>query len=159
MGHYQPNPVDLEFTLFEVLGCAETYGRGAFAGTDVSTARTVLAEVARLATGELADAFTDADRNPPVYDPVAKALPLPASLKRAYRAWMDGGWHLLDLSPSLGGAAVPPSLRWAVAELALGANPAVYLYQGLAGFAQIIDHVWSPTHLELVAVVGWRGRR
>ncbi|WP_338896817.1 acyl-CoA dehydrogenase [Streptomyces sp. TG1A-60] len=153
MGHYQPNPVDLEFTLFEVLGCAETYGQGAFADTDVSTARTVLAEVARLAVGELADAFTDADRNPPVYDPVAKVVTLPASLKRAYRAWMDGGWHLLDLSASLGGAAVPPSLRWAVAELALGANPAVYLHQGLAGFAQILDRLGTPQQRRLARLM------
>jgi alkylation response protein AidB-like acyl-CoA dehydrogenase len=153
MGHYRPNLVDLEFTLFEVLGCAETYGQGVFAGTDVSTARTVLAEVARLATGELADAFTDADRNPPVYDPAARTVTLPAALKRAYRAWMDGGWHLLDLSASLGGAAVPPSLRWAVAELALGANPAVYLYQGLAGFAQILDRLGTPRQRRLARLM------
>ncbi|MFG2558608.1 acyl-CoA dehydrogenase [Streptomyces sp. NPDC048496] len=153
MGHYQPNLRDLEFTLFEVLGCADAYGHGAFAGTDEHTARTVLAEVARLATGELADAFTDADRNPPVYDPVAGTVTLPDSLKRAYRAWTDGGWHLLDLPASLGGTDVPPSLRWAVAELALGANPAVYLYQGLAGFAKILDRLGTPQQKRLARLM------
>ncbi|WP_228974876.1 acyl-CoA dehydrogenase [Streptomyces sp. DH12] len=160
MGHYQPNLRDVEFTLFEVLGRADVYGRGAFAGTDADTARSVLAEVARLATGELADAFTDGDRNPPRYDPATRTVTLPDSLKRAYRAWTDGGWHLLDLPASLGGAEVPPSLRWAVAELALGANPAVYLYQGLAGFAKILDRLGTPPQRRLARLMverGWGG--
>ena len=34
----------------------------------------------------------------------------------------------MDLPEELGGTVVPPSLRWAVAELILGSNPAVHMY-------------------------------
>ncbi|MFD4476941.1 acyl-CoA dehydrogenase [Streptomyces sp. NPDC058471] len=144
MSHYKSNLRDLEFNLFEVLGCERTYGRGAFEATGRDTARGILAEVERLAVHELATPFVEADRTPPRYDPATRSVTLPDSFKRAYGAWMESGWHLLDLPSSLGGADVPPSLRWAVAELALGANPSLYLYQGLAGFAKILDRLGTP---------------
>ena len=37
---------------------------------------------------------------------------------------MDAEWCRLDLPDELGGSALPPALRWAVAEMMLGANPA-----------------------------------
>lgn len=153
MGHYKSNLRDLEFTLFDVLGRAEAYGRGAFAGTGQDTARAVLAEVERMAVHQLADASVAADRTPPVYDPRARSVTLPASFKEAYRAWMEGGWHLLDLPASLGGADVPPSLRWAVAELALGANPALYLYQGFTGFARVLDRLGTDEQRQLARLM------
>ena len=157
MGHYKANLRDLEFNLFEVLGCEQTYGRGAaFTETDEDTARGVLAEVERLAVHELAAPFVEADRTPPHYDPAARSVTLPDSFKRAYTAWTQSGWHLLDLPASLGGAEVPPSLRWAVAELALGANPSLYLYQGFAGFAKILDRLGTPEQRQLARLMAER---
>lgn len=156
MSHYKSNLRDLEFVLFEVLGRAGAYGRGAFAATDQETARAMLAEVERLAVHQLADASVAADRTPPVYDPAARSVTLPDSFKRAYRAWLQGGWHLLDLPVSLGGAEVPPSLRWAVAELALGANPALYLYQGFVGFARVLDRLGNQEQRQLARVMAER---
>ena len=40
---------------------------------DADTAREVLREVERLATGPLAESFAEADRNPPVYDPATSS--------------------------------------------------------------------------------------
>ncbi|UNS99102.1 acyl-CoA dehydrogenase [Streptomyces tubbatahanensis] len=153
MGHYKSNLRDLEFTLFDVLGRSDVYGTGAFAGTGQDTARAVLAEVERLAVHQLADASVAADRTPPVHDPRARSVTLPDSFKRAYRAWTDGGWHLLDLPASLGGADAPPSLRWAVAELALGANPALYLYQGFTGFARVLDRLGTEEQQRLAQLM------
>ena len=48
---------------------------------------------------------------------------------------MDAGWWRLDVPGELGGTVVPPSLRWAVAELVLGANPAVHMYSAGMAFA------------------------
>ncbi len=141
MSHYKAHLSDIEFNLFEVLGRAEAYGRGAFAGTTSETARDLLGEVERLAVHELADSAVEADRTPPVYDPARRTVTLPDSFKKAYTRWTESGWHLIDLPESLGGAGVPPSLRWAVAELVLGANPALYMYQSTAGFAKMLDRL------------------
>ncbi|MGW3656547.1 acyl-CoA dehydrogenase [Streptomyces sp. NPDC005151] len=149
MSHYRSNLRDLEFNLFEVLGRAETYGRGAFTGTTRETARDLLAEVERFAVEQLADPAIEADRTPPVYDPEGRSVTLPEPFRKAYRAWMESGWYLIGLPESLGGAGVPPSLCWAVAELVLGANPALYMYQAIAGFAKIIDQLGTDEQRQL----------
>ncbi|WP_225800458.1 acyl-CoA dehydrogenase [Streptomyces sp. NK15101] len=157
MGHYRSHLRDVEFNLFEVLGRGEAYGRGAFAGTTSETARDVLGEVERLAVGELADSAVEADRTPPAYDPGNRTVTLPESFKKAYARWTESGWHLLDLPESLGGANVPPSLRWAVAELVLGANPALYMYQSTAGFAKMLDRLGTEEQRGLARLLVERG--
>ena len=138
MGHYKSNLRDLEFTLFEVLGREAVLGSGPYAELDVDTARSMLDEVERLATGELADSLLDSDRNPPVFDPATRTARLPASFVRSWRAYLDAEWWRLDLPPELGGTPCPPSLRWALAELVLGANPAVHMYSSGPGFASVV---------------------
>src|SRR3954454_2319334 len=110
MGHYKANLRDLEFNLFEVFGRDEILGSGPFADLDLDTARTILDEVRALAEGPLAESFTDADRNPPVYDPEAKTVTLPESFKRSYAAFVDGGWDRLALRAALGGRGRPRSI-------------------------------------------------
>src|SRR5918911_2651942 len=87
MSHYKHNLRDLEFALFEVLGRDQVLGTGPFAEVDVETAREMLAEVARLATEDLAPSLIDSDRNPPVYDPATYSVRLPESFRRSYRAY------------------------------------------------------------------------
>ena len=69
MGHYKSNVRDIEFNLFEVFGTDQTLGAEPFDDLDVDTAHGMIAEVAKLAEGPLAESFVDADRNPPVFDP------------------------------------------------------------------------------------------
>ena len=69
MGHYKSNLRDIEFNLFEVLGRGASSAAGPYAEVDEETARSILAEVERLATNELAESLLDSDRNPPVFDP------------------------------------------------------------------------------------------
>ncbi|MGW8850136.1 acyl-CoA dehydrogenase [Streptomyces xiamenensis] len=138
MSHYRPHVRDIEFTLFEVLGRGEVYGKGEFADADEATARTMLAEVARLATDELADATVAADRNPPEYRPLDHTVTLPDAFTKAYRTWMESGWHRLWLPPELGGSRIAPSLQWAATELVMGANPALHMYQSFGGFASVL---------------------
>lgn len=149
MGHYKSNLRDVEFNLFEVFGADQTLGSGPFAQMDPDTARGVLREVERLATGELADSFADADRNPPVFDPASGTVTLPESFRRSMQALLDGEWYRLDLPEHLGGFGASPSLRWAAAELLLGANPAAYMYMSGPGFAAIIDRMGTPEQREL----------
>ncbi|MFL6138485.1 MAG: acyl-CoA dehydrogenase [Frankiaceae bacterium] len=161
MGHYRSNLRDIEFNLFEVLGRGEVLGTGPYAETDAATARDILAEVDRLAREELAASFEEGDRTPPVFDPVTHSVTLPEGFKRSYRAMQAGEWYRLDLPPELGGFGAPPSLRWAVADLVLGANPAIFMYMAGPSFAKVlhglgtdeqrvlartmIDHQWGAT--------------
>ncbi len=141
MPHYRSNLRDLEFNLFEVFGADERMGTGPYADMDPQTAREVLREVDRLATGPLAEPFADADRNPPVYDPVAKTVTMPEGFKQAFRALMDAEWWRLDLPERLGGTGAPPSLRWAASELLLGSQPAAFMFMSGPGFASILENL------------------
>jgi alkylation response protein AidB-like acyl-CoA dehydrogenase len=128
MSHYKSNLRDIEFNLFEVLRRQDLLGQPPYPDLDEDTARSILAELDSLATGPLAASFADADRNPPVFDPATNSVRVPESLRKSYRAFMDAEWYRLALPTELGGTPAPPSLNWAVAELTLGANPAVWLY-------------------------------
>ena len=138
MTHYKSNLRDLEFNLFEVFNRQEVLGEGPFEDLDEDTARTILDEINRLATGVLAESFEDADRNPPVFDPKTNTVKIPESLKKSYQAYMDAGWYNLDLPKELDGLGAPRSLVWSAAELILGANPSVHMYSAGPGFAGIL---------------------
>ena len=66
MSHYKSNVRDVEFNLFELFGRQNVLGTGPFGEVDTDTAKSIIAEVERLAREELAESFADADRNPPV---------------------------------------------------------------------------------------------
>ncbi len=139
MTHYRSNLRDLEFNLFEVFGTDQRLGNGPYHDMDLETARETLKEVERLASGPLAESFADADRNPPVYDRETTTVTMPESFKKSFRALMDSGFWHLDLPHHLGGVDAPASLRWAAAEMLLGANPAAFMFMSGPGFASILD--------------------
>ncbi|MDP4805455.1 MAG: acyl-CoA dehydrogenase [Candidatus Nanopelagicales bacterium] len=158
MSHYKSNLRDNMFNLFEVFGAADRMGTGPYAEMDEQTAIEVLKEVERLAVGELAESFVDADRNPPVYDPAAKTVVMPESFKKSFKALMDAEWWRLDLPENLGGTGAPPSLRWAASELLLGSNPAAFMFMSGAGFAAILDSLGTDDQkrwAELMIDNGW----
>ena len=144
MSHYKSNLRDIEFNLFELLGRQELLGTGPFAEVDEETARDMLAEVTRLAVGPVAESFADADRNPPIFDPVTGNVTLPESFRASFRALMDAQWWRLAVPPELGGTMVPRSLSWAVAEAVLGANPAVWMYSNGPTFAAVLLKIGTP---------------
>ncbi len=161
MSHYRSNVRDLEFTLFEVLGRGDVVGHGPYEAVDVDTAREMIREVARLAEHELADSLLDSDRHPPVYDPQTHEVRMPESFKRSYAAYVASGFWGADVPAELGGTVIPPSLKWALNELVLGANPAVGMYASSFAFAKLlhilgndeqkklarlmVDHAWGAT--------------
>jgi alkylation response protein AidB-like acyl-CoA dehydrogenase len=138
MTHYKSNLRDLQFNLFEVFGADQAFGQAPFDEIDVETARDVLAEVNRLAREDLADSYVDADRNPPVFDPVTHTAPLPESFKRSYEKFMASEFWRLDLPAALGGTLAPRTLWWALAEQILGANAPVWMYSSGPSFAHVV---------------------
>src|SRR5580698_5956566 len=148
MGHYKSNLRDLEFNLFEVLRRQDLLGREPYPDVDEETARGILDEVNRLATGPIAESFADADRHPPVFDPATASVAMPEGFKKSFAAFMDAEWFRLDLPAELGGIAAPRTLAWSVAELILGANPAVWMYSGGPNFAQVLWAIGTPEQQE-----------
>jgi alkylation response protein AidB-like acyl-CoA dehydrogenase len=144
MGHYKSNLRDIEFNLFEVFGADKALGTGPFGQLDLDSAKDLLREVERLATNDLAASFTDADRNPPVFDPETSTVTVPESFKKSFSAYVEGGWDAFPLSADLGGIGAPPSLIWAFSEMVLGANPAIYMFAAGPAFAQILHRNGTP---------------
>jgi len=138
MSHYKHNLRDIEFNLFELLGRDQILGRGPYADLDAETARHMLQEMARLATDDLAASLADSDRNPPVFDPATHEVRLPESFKRSYRAFLEAGFWHIDVPHEIGGTPAPPSLRWAMNEMVLGANPAIHMFASGFAFAHIL---------------------
>jgi alkylation response protein AidB-like acyl-CoA dehydrogenase len=138
VSHYKSNIRDIEFNLFEVLGRDQVLGKGLFEEIDTETARSILAEVDRLAREDLAESFEDGDRNPPVFDPQTASVTIPESFRKSYQAFMDAEWYRLQLPAELGGQPAPSSLVWSLAELVLGANPAVWMYAAGPNFSNVV---------------------
>jgi alkylation response protein AidB-like acyl-CoA dehydrogenase len=138
MSHYKSNLRDLQFNLFEVLRRQDLLGQPPYDELDEETVRGILGELERLATGPLAESFADADRNPPVFDPVTHSVRVPESLRKSYRAFMDAEWYRLSLPAELGGTGAPRSLNWAMAELILGSNPAIWMYASGHTMARVL---------------------
>ena len=135
-------------------------GKGIFADIDKDTANGMLDEFKRLSENEIAASFVEGDRAGVDFDPKTGEGKLPEVFKKSYRAYMDGEWWRIDAPVELGGTLIPRSLRWAMAEMILGANPALHIYVG-ASFAnvcfslgtdeqkkiakQMLDHGWTAT--------------
>ncbi|WP_449062553.1 acyl-CoA dehydrogenase [Planomonospora algeriensis] len=141
MGHYKSNIRDLEFNLFEMFGRREILGTGRFADLDEDVVRSMLEELNRMATGVLADSFEEGDRTPPVFDAATSTVKMPEGIKKSYFAMRDAGWTNLDLPAEMGGPGVPRSVAWALAELILGSNPALWMYSSGPGFAHILHTI------------------
>lgn len=128
MGHYIANVRDLEFNLFEVLDVGAVLGSGGYGDLDEETARTILAEAARLAEGPVAETFAFADRNPPVFDPAEHAITVPEELAKTVAALKEAGWWRLGMAEEIGGMPAPPPLAWAVNEMLICANPSANFF-------------------------------
>src|SRR3984957_1538459 len=157
MGHYKSNLRDIEFNLFEVFQRQDLLGSGPYPDLDEETARDILSEVEKLALGPLADSFAEGDRNPPVFDPVTGSVTMPEGTKRSYHALHDAEWYRLSLLPELGGTGAPRTLAWAVAELILGANPAVWMYSGGPSFANVLQKIGTPEQQRFAQLAVDRG--
>src|SRR5579859_2451719 len=152
MSHYQSNLRDIEFNLFEVLRRQDLLGEPPYPDLDEQTARTILAELGAMAAGPLAASFTDADRNPPVFDPATHSVRVPESLRASYRAFMDAEWYRLSLPAELGGTPAPRSLNWAMAELILGSNPAIWMYASGHTMGRVLWQLGTPEQKRFAAL-------
>jgi len=157
VSHYKSNVRDQEFNLFEVFGVDEAFCEGRYSDLDVDIVREMLAEMSRLAEGPIAESFFEGDRNPPVFDPETHSVTLPESFKKSVRAVLEAGWDKVGINEALGGTPMPKALVWAIHEHILGANPAMWLYGGGAGFANILYHLGTDEQKKWAVLAAERG--
>jgi len=137
MSHYTANLRDIEFCLFDLLGREKILGTSIFSELDRDTAMGILEEMKRLTENDLAASFVEGDRIGAVLNRETGDVTLPESFKKSYKAYVDGEWWRLDAPVDLGGTKVPASIRWAIAEMVLGSNPAIHIYASGYAFAQV----------------------
>ncbi len=137
MSHYNANLRDIEFCLFDLLGRDKVLGNSIYSDLDRDTAMGMLEEMKRLCENDLAASFVEGDRIGAELDKATGNVTLPESFKKSYKAYIDGEWWRLDAPVDLGGMKVPPSVRWAIAEMVLGSNPAIHIYASGYAFAHV----------------------
>ncbi len=137
MGHYIANLRDIEFCLFDLLGRESILGSSLYKELDRETVMGMLEEVKRMAENDLAESFVEGDRIGTSFDKATGSVTLPASFKKSYRTFIDNEWWRIDAPVELGGTLIPFSVRWAIAEMVLGSNPAVHLYTTGASMANV----------------------
>ena len=144
MSHYIANTRDIEFCLFDLFGREKILGTSLYSEIDRDTATGMLDEIKRITENDLAASFVDGDRIGTIFDKATGEVKLPESFKKSYKAFIDQGWWSLDAPVEYGGTKVPPSLRWAIAEMVLGSNPAIHIYASGYAFAQVAQVLGTP---------------
>ena len=150
MSHYIANLRDIEFCLFDLLGREKVMGIAPYGDVDRDTSVGMLEEMKRLCENDLAESFVEGDRVGTVFNKETGNVTLPESFKKSYKAYVDGEWWRLDAPVELGGMKVPPSVRWAMAEMVLGSNPAIHIYASGYAFAQVA-HVLGTEKQKVIA--------
>jgi len=112
-------------------------GTAPYGDVDRDTAIGMLEEMKRLCENDLAASFVEGDRVGAILNKETGNVTLPESFKKSYKSYVDGEWWRLDAPVDLGGMKVPPSVRWAMAEMVLGSNPAIHIYASGYAFAQV----------------------
>ncbi|CAN5783099.1 acyl-CoA dehydrogenase [soil metagenome] len=138
MSHYKSNLRDIEFNLFEVYRIQDHLGDGPFAQLDEDTARDILREIERVASGPFADSFVEGDRTPLELDAQGDVT-IPPGLHDSLDAFFDGEWYRLQLPEHLGGYGATPTLNWSATSMLAGANASALLYTAGPFFAAIVD--------------------
>jgi alkylation response protein AidB-like acyl-CoA dehydrogenase len=137
MSHYNANLRDIEFCLFDLLGREKVLGTSIYSDLDRDTAMGMLEEMKRLTENDLAASFVEGDRIGTDFNKATGDIKLPESFKKSYKAYVDGEWWRLDAPVELGGMRIPASVRWAIAEMVLGSNPAIHIYASGYAFAHV----------------------
>lgn len=153
MGHYTANLRDIEFCLFDLLDRQSVLGTSIYKELDRETVMSMLGEIKRLAENDLAASFVDGDRLGVDFNPATGDVKLPDAFKKSYRAYMDGEWWRIDTPAELGGTVIPASVRWAIAEMVLGSNPAVHIYASGTAFAHVAYYLGTTEQKKLAKIM------
>jgi alkylation response protein AidB-like acyl-CoA dehydrogenase len=143
MTHYRASRRDIEFTLFDVLGAHENWATDGPAEMSRETASEILRGAEQWAVEQFASSYEAGDDQPPTYDPATGEVRLAKSVRETIQQQLASEWIALDLPAELSDTPVPPSLRWAAAEFAMGANPAVSMCTNVTPVTATVLAKWG----------------
>jgi alkylation response protein AidB-like acyl-CoA dehydrogenase len=130
MWNYTAPLRDMRFVLEDVLGAPAAWAATpAFADFDADTARQVLEEAGKFASGVLAPINAAADLQGCRWHD--GQVSTPDGYREAYRAFVDGGWAALACDPEHGGQGLPLVIAAAFNEMIAAANHGWTMYPGL----------------------------
>ncbi len=92
-----------------------------------------------------------------MFDPETHSVSLPESFKKSVQAVIEAGWDKVGIDEELGGMPMPKAMVWSLHEHLLGANPAVWMYGGGAGFASIFYHLATEEQKKWAILAAERG--
>ncbi len=73
-----------------------------------------------------------------MFDPETGSRGDAGVLHEVLRGIPDSGFWTIDVPGELGGTVAPPSLKWAMNEMVLGANPAIAMFAASYSFAKLL---------------------
>ncbi len=130
MWTYTPPLREMQFVIEDVLDAPAAWAEmPAFAEVDASTARAVLEEAGRFASGVLAPINAGGDLQGCTWRD--GEVSTPPGYREAYATFVAGGWPALPCDPQDGGQGLPALLDAALNEMLAAANHGWTMYPGL----------------------------
>ncbi len=130
MPTYTPPLRDIRFVLHDLLDMTGTLAAtGAFPGLDRALVDQVLEQAGVLAAAQIQPQNQQSELEGCRLTP--EGVVTPPGMKRAYQAYVTGGWSGLTAKPEHGGQGLPQTLAFVLNELTSGASIALSDYFGL----------------------------
>ena len=121
---------DMQFVIERVLDAPASWAEmPAHTGLDAETARQIMEEAGKFATGVLAPINGAADLQGCAWKD--GTVTTPVGYREAYSAYVHGGWAALACEPAFGGQGLPLLLSASVDEMFAAANHGWTMYPGL----------------------------
>lgn len=128
MGHYKSNTNDIKFFMREIISVDNLYKNSRFNEYDMATIENILEEMKNLSENLLSESFKIDESDKIKFDRDRNKVILGNKFKKVYKDFIASSWPQMELPTELGGVDMPNTLKWALAELILGSNPALMFY-------------------------------
>ena len=138
MSHLIFDTKDWKFILNEVIGLENVLALPVFADYDESMFEQIVEEGVKLAVEKIAPANEPGDREECRIED--GRVITPSAYEEPWKAYTEGGWISMELSPEWGGMGLPSTVAAPLAEAFSAACQAFYMYGGLTtGSAHLIE--------------------
>lgn len=132
MQSYKAPLDEIRFVLFDFLNVEQLQKLDGFEDASDDLIDAILEEAAKLTENSFAPLNFSGDAEGCSYDPATKSVTTPKGFKAAYQDFAQGGWVGLTASKAFGGQGLPYLLKFAMNEMATGANTSLAMYPGLS---------------------------
>jgi len=136
---------DLRFVLFEMLELDKLNRFERFTSFDRDVFEDILKLAEKIAVDHFYTSYSEADRIGATFDSATNEVHVPDILRPGYQAFVDGGFHLIDLPVSAGGMGLPMTLFFSTQEYFNAGNTALGMYCfSFVGTMRLLMNYGSP---------------